>query len=277
MTPPIVIVILLAMASLGVLAWYLLIETEGVYLGRRMVIWLYDVYASRYDRIKNFDDVSEHLYVAQPIIRQLRQRDPLVLDVGTGTGRLPLALCQHASFEGHICGLDPSRRMLIHGARKIADEHFEDYVTFIWSQAERLPFTDHNFDLVTCLEVLEFTPRPRATLAELVRVLRPGGLLVISNRRQVFMPGRRWSDETLRAYLAEDGIDDITIRVWQMDYKLVFGRKAGQSDPIGPRPLADILICPQCGTQLLEDEARYACPQCQRSYAIGEDGVIELG
>ena len=39
---------------LGVLVWWLFIETEGVYLGRGVVIWLYDVYASRYDGIKEF-------------------------------------------------------------------------------------------------------------------------------------------------------------------------------------------------------------------------------
>ncbi len=39
----------------GLFVWWLLITTEGVYLGRRVVIWLYDVYARRYDRIKQYD------------------------------------------------------------------------------------------------------------------------------------------------------------------------------------------------------------------------------
>ena len=94
------VAIVAVVVVVGFLVWYLLFETEGVYLGRGVVVRLYDWYASRYDDIKKFDDITEHLYLAQPIMRRIRYNDPLVLDVATGTGRLPLALCQHASFEG---------------------------------------------------------------------------------------------------------------------------------------------------------------------------------
>jgi SAM-dependent methyltransferase len=48
------------------------------------------------------------------------------------------------------------------------------------ARVEQLPFADATFDVVTCLDVVEHTPDDRATLAELRRVTRPGGLLLVT-------------------------------------------------------------------------------------------------
>ena len=57
---------LLALALLW-LAWWLIIASEGVYLGRRAVIWLYDLYAIRYDAIKRVQPLYERALLAQPL------------------------------------------------------------------------------------------------------------------------------------------------------------------------------------------------------------------
>ena len=59
-------------AVLGGLLWWLLIYTEGVYLGQQVVIWLYDLYANRYDRIKEFQPEYEYALLADPIMAMLR-------------------------------------------------------------------------------------------------------------------------------------------------------------------------------------------------------------
>ena len=187
---------------LGFLFWWLVIETEGVYLGRRMVILLYDLYASRYDRVKQFDEQADMMLISQPIMaRTLPQADPLILDVATGAGRLPLIMARNGSFRGHVIGLDASRRMLDVARRKVAAERFERYITLMRHDAgERLPFDDDAFDVVTCLEALEFLPDPQAALAEMSRVLRPGGLLLTTIRIDTrWMPNRAWSEEKMRA------------------------------------------------------------------------------
>jgi ubiquinone/menaquinone biosynthesis C-methylase UbiE len=241
MLPLIIIVTAAALAIF--LVWWLIFETEGVYLGRRVVIWLYDVYARRYDAIKENDDLDEHLYIAQPMMQQLRHRtDPLVLDVATGTGRIPLALCQHARFEGYIIGIDLSRKMLQVAAEKIAAQHFTDYVTLLHGSAELLPFDDHVFDVVTCMESLEFMPQPERQLTEIIRVLRPGGLLLTTLRiHERWMPGRIPTAAQFEAMLSERGIEDIDIQTWQYDYMLVWGRKAGESESGGVRMPEEIL------------------------------------
>lgn len=259
------------------LVWWLIFATEGVYLGRRVVIWLYDLYAWRYDHIKNYHPEYERWLLAEPIMGAIEPHlSPLVLDVATGTGRLPLALLNHPAFQGRVVALDLSRRMLHLAARKL--QPFGARVELLWSPAEKLPFADGTFDVVVSLEALEFMTAPRAVLKELLRVLRPGGILLTSQRINTrTMPGKTWTEDELRGLLRSCGIDLVQFEAWQLDYKKVWALKAGEAPPMGARPLEEILRCPRCARAFLEQLAdRWTCPNCKQQANIGADGVIEL-
>ncbi len=268
-------------AAFGVFAllWWLLVTTEGVYLGRGVVIGLYDLYARRYDAIKEYDPVTEHQYLARPILNAIPHiRAPLVLDVATGTGRLPLALLEQPDFQGRIIALDLSRRMLRVAAHKLAP--YGDRVTLLHHSADRLPFPGDTFDLVTCLEALEFLPDPRAALDELVRVLRPGGLLVITNRQGTparLMPGKTWSHAALgRILRGELGLEAVDVQPWQVDYRLVWALKPGSSPVTGPVPPGEVWQCPRCGAvDLVPVAGGWRCLTCEMRVPVGPDGVIE--
>ena len=219
---------LLAGALACFFIWWLLIETEGVYLGRRAVIWLYDLYARRYDRIKQFDDYSDQLLLAEPLLDRLApQADPLILDLATGAGRLPMLMAGNGRFEGHVIGLDYSRKMLDVAAAKIMRERFGAFISLARGDAMDLPFPDGAFDAVTCLESLEFFPDPAAALAELARVLRPGGLLLATNRINTrWMPGRTWSEKRMRLELEALGMRETEVMKWQEDYSQVWAVRA---------------------------------------------------
>ena len=273
------ITLLLALIAAGLVAlgWWLLIASEGVYLGRRVVIWLYDLFANRYDDVKHFNSVYEHALLAQPIMERIApHQSPLVLDVATGTGRLPLAMLNHAHFQGRVVGIDLSRRMLRNAALKL-DGHNER-AALLWCPADELPFADHTFDVVTSLESLEFMPDPAAALREMIRVLRPGGLLFVSNRINTrLMPGKVWSRDDLSELLAGAGIVEADLDPWQVDYDRVWAIKAGEADPTGPKPLGEILRCPCCPASLMtEHEGHWQCEMCSGTANIGIDRVIEL-
>lgn len=233
-----VLVIVFGLLALGFLFWWLIIETEGVYLGRRAVIALYDLYASRYDRIKQFDEEADLALISMPIMARIQPvADPLMLDVATGAGRLPLIMARNASFEGHVIGLDASNRMLNAARQKVAAEHFEGFITLMRGDAAELPFADNSFDVLTCLEALEFLPGPRGALKEICRVLRPGGLLLTTIRIDTrWMPNRAWSEAKMRRELEALGMRDIHVAIWQEDYSQVWARKAGESEPVGGGP-----------------------------------------
>ena len=262
---------------LVVLGWWLLIATEGAYLGRRVVIWLYDLYAFRYDDVKRYNATYEHALVAQPIMEKIApQRSPLVLDVATGTGRVPIALLKHRQFQGRVVAVDLSRLMLRNAARKLRGQ--QGHVSLLWCPAERLPFADNCFDVVTSLEALEFMASPQAVLKEMLRVLRPGGLLLISNRINIrVMPGKIWTREQLGEILVEYGVRDADVEAWQVDYDRVWAIKGGESEPVGSRPVGEFLRCPCCPSSLMvRQENRWVCEICQGAARIGRDGVIEM-
>lgn len=271
---------LIAAVALGALALYwLLVITEGVYLGRRAVIWLYDFYAGRYDDIKQYDPTTETYFLAVPLLQRLAAvRAPLVLDVATGTGRLPLALLEQPVFQGRIVALDLSRKMLAIAAEKLALHG--DRVALLHQRAESLPFPDDTFDAVCCLEALEFMMDPPAVLRELARVLRPGGLLVITNRQgrdARLMPGHTFAHERLERMLREEiGMAAVEVEPWQVDYRIVWAVKAGVSPATGPRPLEEIWRCPRCGAvEMVRVQRGWRCLACEARVPVGDDGVIE--
>lgn len=271
-----ILLIATLIAALMLLGWWLFIASEGVYLGRWMVILLYDWFATRYDGIKHYHREYEEMYLANPLMEAITpQTDPMVLDVATGTGRLPLALARHKAFKGHTIGVDLSSKMLTQAAK-----NFYPYTsaTFIWCPAETLPFAENTFDVVTCLEALEFMTEPVAVVKEMVRVLRPGGLLLASQRVNTkLMPGKTWTSGKLQQVLKEAGLVEAKAQIWQVDYRKVWGRKAGTSSPVGLRPIEGILECPYCVSSLMRREgSEWICDQCKGKAMILADGIIEL-
>jgi SAM-dependent methyltransferase len=255
-----------------------LVVAEGVYLGSRVVTLLYDWSAHIYERIKQYDVGDEQWFLGLPLGRALELIPaPLVLDVATGTGRLPRALLRQPAFDGRVIGLDLSRRMLRQAVRLTGQ--FADRLTYVWQDARQLPFDDGTFDAVTCLEALEFMPNPRAVLAELVRTLRPGGVLLVTNRigrDAAFLPGRAFPRNEFEQVLREFPLAEVKVRPWQVDYDLAWAVKAGEPRGGGIRPLPEILRCPACAGRLVPRTHAFHCADCARTYPIAEDGVIEM-
>lgn len=261
------------MAGLAFLVYWQMIVAEGAYLGSRVVARTYDWVALRYDAIKQFDVRDESRSVAAPLVRALAGvRQPLVLDIATGTGRLPLALLRE-HFSGQIIGLDLSWGMLQQARANLRS--YTDQVHWVWKDAARLPFDTGAFDAVTCLEALEFLPRPLEALYEMVRVLAPGGVLFVTNRvgREArLLPGRAIPRLTFRQALAAHQLRDVEVRRWQVSYDLAMAWKEGPAlrAGAGATEWLSVLRCPECGGRLDGTPVRITCPACGRAYAICE-------
>ncbi|HEX6231299.1 MAG TPA: class I SAM-dependent methyltransferase, partial [Actinomycetota bacterium] len=97
-----------------------------------------------------------------------------VLDVATGTGLVAREL---ASRNLRVVGLDQSAAMIRRGATEVRRAGLEERIRLVMGQGQALPFADGAFDSVTFTYLLRYVDDPSATLAELARVLRPGGVM----------------------------------------------------------------------------------------------------
>ena len=109
------------------------------------------------------------------------------LDAATGTGLVARAL---ARKNLRVVGLDQSPAMIRRGVIATRDEGLGDRVRFVGGGAERLPFPDETFDAVTFTYLLRYVADPPAALAELARVLRPGGVMAAL---EFHVPERAWA------------------------------------------------------------------------------------
>jgi len=122
--------------------------------------------------------VSTPLYYRDRLVDRYRQvydwipqGTGSVLDIGCGNGVFTQWLRQKADS---VTGTDHNRKQLDYGRNEFAD------VEFVLSEGEELPFESETFDVVVMTEVLEHMSDDRSATAEAARVLKPGGLLIIT-------------------------------------------------------------------------------------------------
>jgi demethylmenaquinone methyltransferase/2-methoxy-6-polyprenyl-1,4-benzoquinol methylase len=117
-----------------------------------------------------------------------------VLDVATGTGLVAREL---AAQNVRVAALDQSPEMVARGVRSIRDRGLGDRVRFVLGQAQALPFADETFDAITFTYLLRYVDDPAATVAELARTLRPGGVMA---SLEFHVPPEPWARAGWQAY-----------------------------------------------------------------------------
>ena len=97
----------------------------------------------------------------------------LVLDVASGTAGVAQQLATRTGAR--VVGVDLTEPMLRQGQANVAAAGLADQIALVTGRAERLPFPDASFDALTFTYLLRYVEDPQATLAELARVVKPGG------------------------------------------------------------------------------------------------------
>lgn len=144
---------------------------------------MFDNVSSNYDtlnRILTFGiDVGWRKKVVQMVMDAQAKK---VLDVATGTGDLAIMFGREATEE--VVGLDISPGMLEIGKNKVSDKGLDKKVEMIIGDSEKMAFDDGTFDAVTvAFGVRNFEDLEKG-LREILRVLRPGGMLVVLETSQ---------------------------------------------------------------------------------------------
>jgi phosphatidylethanolamine/phosphatidyl-N-methylethanolamine N-methyltransferase len=116
-----------------------------------------------------------------------------VLEVGVGTG---LALPRY-SREKRITGIDLSAEMLARARTRVAAERLTHVEALLELDAESTGFADDSFDIAVAMFVASVVPHPRALMAELRRVVRPGGHILFVNHFAAERGLRWWAERTM--------------------------------------------------------------------------------
>ncbi len=131
---------------------------------------------ARYDRLAAVLSLGQDGRWRREMIDHITPTHPTtVLDVATGPAGVALQLADRTNAV--ITGLDLSEDMLAHGRRNVIAARRDDRINLVRGQGERLPFADGSFDAVTFTYLLRYVADPTTTIAELARVVRPGGTM----------------------------------------------------------------------------------------------------
>ena len=132
---------------------------------------MFDGVARHYDRTNAIMSVGNAALWRAATVRAVNpQPGERILDVAAGTGTSSAALAHRGAT---VVALDFSPGMIAEGRRR------NPKIEFVEGDAERLPFGDDEFDAVTISFGLRNVEHPKAALAEMYRVLKPGGRLVV--------------------------------------------------------------------------------------------------
>jgi phosphatidylethanolamine/phosphatidyl-N-methylethanolamine N-methyltransferase len=133
----------------------------------------YERWAPVYDLV--FGKVFDH--GRQSTIAEADRIGGRVLDVGVGTG---LSLSDYSPTT-KICGVDISEPMLRRAQQRVREQKLLNVETLAVMDAKHLAFPDDFFDAVVAQYVITAVPDPEATLDDFIRVLKPGGELILVN------------------------------------------------------------------------------------------------
>ncbi len=130
----------------------------------------------RYDLLAEILSFGQNGRWRAELVSHIAVGDPgRVLDVATGTAGVAIAIGRRTSAA--IVGVDVSDDMLEIGRRRVEDAGLAGRIDLRAARAEELPFADGAFDAVAFTYVLRYVSDPVATVGELARALRPGGVM----------------------------------------------------------------------------------------------------
>jgi demethylmenaquinone methyltransferase/2-methoxy-6-polyprenyl-1,4-benzoquinol methylase len=128
----------------------------------------------RYDTLAEVLSFGQNMRWRRELVSHIASGHPRsVLDVATGTAGVAIALASQT--EARITGVDLSDEMLARGKERVRASGLEGRIELHSGRAEALPYATGSFDAVSFTYLLRYVADPAATVAELARVIRPGG------------------------------------------------------------------------------------------------------
>jgi len=145
--------------------------------------------ADKYDLMNDLMSFGVHRLWKRFVVEMAAVRDgQKVLDVAGGTGDLAEKFARRVGEKGMVVLADLNTDMLEVASNRLVDRGILEGVVFVRADAESLPFADNQFDLVSIAFGLRNVTRKESALESMLRVLRPGGKLLILEFSRMRLP-----------------------------------------------------------------------------------------
>lgn len=155
----------------------------------RRVRAVFESVAGRYDLMNDLMSAGVHrLWKRYALLLAAVRPGQQVLDLAGGTGDLAARLARRVGPRGRVVLSDINAAMLGMGRRRLTDRGLVGNLDYVQADAEALPFTDASFDRLTIAFGLRNVTRKQAALASMLRVLKPGGAVMILEFSRVVVP-----------------------------------------------------------------------------------------
>ncbi len=146
-------------------------SSENVFAAR-----LFEDLPSRYDLLAEVLSLGQNRRWRGELVGRIASGRPqTILDVATGTAGVAMALARET--DARITGVDLSPEMLARGRGRVHGAGLDGRIGLELGRAEQLRFASASFDAVSFTYLLRYVADPAATIAELSRMLRPGGVM----------------------------------------------------------------------------------------------------
>ncbi|TGE04154.1 bifunctional demethylmenaquinone methyltransferase/2-methoxy-6-polyprenyl-1,4-benzoquinol methylase UbiE [Hymenobacter fodinae] len=147
---------------------------------KSQVAHMFNSIAGKYDFLNHFLSAGTDIYWRRKAVSELKQLRPArILDIATGTADFAIETLRAAAPDAKVTGVDISEGMLDVGRRKLEAKGLSNRIQLELGDSENLPFADNEFDAVTASFGVRNFENLEKGLAEMRRVLRPGGKLVV--------------------------------------------------------------------------------------------------
>ena len=148
-------------------------------LGKKeQVAQMFDTISGNYDGLNRVISFGIDVKWRKKVLKLVADTNPdTILDIATGTGDLALLMTQTKATQ--IIGLDISAGMLEVGRNKISERKLDSKIEMVLGDSENMPYEDNYFDAITVSFGIRNFETLEKGLAEIYRVLKPGGLFVI--------------------------------------------------------------------------------------------------
>ena len=145
---------------------------------KEQVAQMFDAISGNYDGLNRVISFGIDVKWRKKVVQFVAASKPkMILDIATGTGDLAILMANTTAEK--IIGLDISAGMLAIGTKKIAAKHLSEKIEMLLADSEKIPFQDNTFDAITVAFGVRNFENLEIGLAEILRVLKPNGMIVV--------------------------------------------------------------------------------------------------